>query len=365
MLVTDEDGLVLADSDPEKNGRPLDDRALLALLRCSELGEKVVVDTGQVDRPARALGRRVPTEDGRARTVMVVGSARTAVDLGVLLRRKESDALRTAWWMVALGGLISILVAVGVVLVAGSSIARRLRVVAWRVAQLGRSDRGTHVRLDGPAELQNVGRELELAAERLAVASELGQEEERRSAEQRGRRAIVDAALTAERTLQAVSVALVGEPDPRSAPALATVRRADGTVAVLFIERMGASLVDAVAAAELRSAGLALLASDGAMGPSALLARLDALAMPGQRARATALSITAKRQVTVASAGARFPALHHGDAVRPVVVRGDRVGELGAERRPEATITLEEGDRLVLSCEQHASGTPLTVVVTV
>ncbi len=359
LSISDEDGLVMADSDPRRNGSPLDEPALLPLLRNAELSKQAAFDLGlSGDRVARVVGRRVTGGTERARVILVIGSPHTARVLATSLQTMHGDVTRSGWLIVGLGGLVSLVVAVGAVLVAGSSMARRLRVVAWRVAQLGRADRGMHVRLDGPTEMQHVGRELELAAERLAHAAEARQQQDRERAEQRSFAAVVRGALEPATQVGPISLSMVTPVEATSAQALVAVGRVDGTVAVVLIERVGHELDDAVGVVALRGAARALLAEDASLGPAALLARLDGLLSNDRRARATAVFV-AKHQgghrASLASAGGAFPVLRQGTGDRTLITRGDRLGEAAALPRAQLDVELTPGAVLVLTSDSDSA----------
>ena len=366
LCISDEEGLVMADSDPQRNGSPLDEPALLPLLRNPELSKQVAFDLGlSANRVARVVGRRVGGGTARARIIFVVGSPYAATKLATSLQAMHTDVARSGWLIVGLGGLVSLVVAVGAVLVAGSSMARRLRVVAWRVAQLGTADRGTHVRLDGPTEMQHVGRELELAAERLAQAAEARQQQEREEALQRSFAAVVRGALEPTTQGGSVSLSLAMPTDVTTAQALVTADRPDGTLAVLLLERLGHELDDALAVVALRGAARALLAGDTSLGPVAVLARLDDLVTHERRTRATVVFVAKHEgghRASVANAGGAFPVLRQGTGERALIARGDRLGETGSLPRAQVDVDLVPGAMLILTGDT-GSPRPLTVTL--
>jgi hypothetical protein len=359
LAVSDDEGLVVADSDPARNGKPIDEGALVAAIKRADASERAATAaTLQGGRPVRVSARRVPTAADQSRVVLVVGSAHASRGIASSLEALHGETVRGGWWLVGLGGLVTLVVAVGAVLLAGSSVARRLRLVAWRVAQLGRSDRATHVRLDGPSEMQLVGRELELAAERLAVSAEARQTQEREDADRRSFVALVRHAMVPE-------LAAVRVPDTveaASARGLAMQRLPDGTVAVLFVERVGVALEDALVVTELRAAALALWSLDPALTPAQLLSRLDATVRGGRRARAIAVSVRAEsggQALVIANAGARFPTVRAGGSERTLVVRGDRLGQ--PAQRAELKLTLAAGDALTFVSDRDGAAITLSL----
>ena len=346
LFITDAEGLVLADADPTRNGRPLADERLRAILRRVDAGAtEIVVES----RPALVVVDRVSVPDKIVRLVWVVGSEVRVRAAQRAVAQAGHDAVRFGWLLIALGGFLVALVALGVVVLVGGSFARRLQTVSWRIGQLGRGDHSTHLVLDGPLELRQVAFELELATRRIVATERARRAETAVSALAEARGELVAAGTVLPPELAGLSVA-------RALPRVAQSSAAgsllhEGGALFWMIEVVGDALEDVVVAAELSSATAALARAEPTLGPAALIARLDAETRPQHSARAIVLSIEdGGARVRVASAGARFPLLQRaGEPVlAPVVVRGDRLGEPRAERPAEITLTLAVGDALYL-----------------
>src|SRR5262249_40791187 len=154
LTITDRDGLVLADADPARNGRPLAEERLRPLLARPEPTTTELAIDG---RPLLVAASRVSSTEGAPRIAWVGASLRHVADAQTSVRKAGRDAVRFGWVLVALGGFIIAVVAAGAVMLIGGSVTRRLQVLSWRIGQLGRGDRTTHLHLDGPDELQQVG----------------------------------------------------------------------------------------------------------------------------------------------------------------------------------------------------------------
>ena len=350
LAATDADGLVLAASQPADNGHPLREPGLRSVRERAD-GVPVLVELDQ--QPVLVAARRVQGLGDRER---LAWAAVSTANIGIVehaLQDEDRAAIARGWWVVLLSGFVCAAVAIAAVLLAGGALARGLRVAAWRISELGRGDRSTHVRLDGPLELQHVGVELERAAERLAQAAEAAAARRLAERDREALDALRERLLPPLVTVGPLRVRFSGTP-PRHAAALAT-RDAGARTIIALVEVVGERIEDALLAAELRAA---VMASD-LDEPSALVKLLHAHA-GAQRARAIVIVLEGER-VGIANAGSSF-AVHrgaHGD--RQVVVRGDRLGESGAQRDPAAMVELGSTDALVLRLEER--GPPAELLV--
>jgi hypothetical protein len=122
------------------------------------------------------------------------------------------------------------------------------------------------------------------------------------------------------------------------------------------VEVVGDRLEQLFTASELSAAAAAHARCDEKLSPSGLLQRLDREIAGGRRARVLGVQIEEGGRLRLASAGARFPLVHHAGAVpAPLPVRGDRVGEPEAVRGGELEVALGEGDAIYLLGEPPAS----------
>jgi hypothetical protein len=336
LAVTDGEGLVLAASSPADDGYPLRDAMLRSQLAAPSSVPKPIELAG---RPALLLTSRLANE----RIAWVAISTQTLSAASAALRVDARAAIVQGWWVVGLGGFVCMVIGIGVVLIVGGTLARDLRVVAWRISELGRGDRSTHVRLEGPAELEHVGQELERAAERLAVAEERAVAQAPIAQERAALDALHAYLLPEQITVGDVTVTRSGTLPPHAC-ALA-VRHAGPHTLVALIEVVGERIEDALLAAELR----ALVLTSRAIGPAQLLAELEPH-VGTQRARVVALAVGADAQI--ANAGGAFVGHRVGEAVRTIVVRGDRLGEPSPQRDAAVTVSLSQGEALLLADER-------------
>ncbi len=348
LCVTDADGLVLADVDPARNGHPVTDDRMTLLQHRVELPPTEITIAGR----AMVL---TAVRAGDARLVWASADTGAEQEARARLRSEARAAVRLDWLLVGLGALISVIVAVGAVLLVSGAIARRLRALAWRLAELGRGDYSTHLQVGGPAELRLVGDELALAARRIEAAAQARARDAAQAAERSAQRAVVAAALDAPRVFGELSVAAALAPASESSCACAVgiFPRADGGAVVIFIEIASSSFTDALLAAQLRACIAALFESDPALSPKDALRRIDPLVGAGRRARAC-LVVLAQAQAgewtaRIALAGARPPLLRSANnGLRALLLYGDRLGEPAPERGGELMVTLGRGDALVV-----------------
>ncbi|MEO6954776.1 MAG: hypothetical protein ABI321_23450 [Polyangia bacterium] len=350
LAATDTDGLVLAASQPAENGHPLREAKLRSVLERAD-GVPVLVDLEGT--PVIVAARRVQGLGDRERIVWAAFSTAGIGTVDRALQGEARAAIARGWWVVLLSGFVCAAVAVAAVLLAGGALARGLRVVAWRISELGRGDRSTHVRLDGPSELQHVGVELERAAERLALAAEASAERKLAERDREALDALRERLLPPLVTVGAVRVRLSGTP-PRHAAALAT-RHAGSRTVVAIIEVVGERIEDALLAAELRAT---VMASD--LDEPAALVNLLHTHAGAQRARAIVVAIDAER-AAIGNAGSGFAVHRSSNGDRPVVVRGDRLGESDARRDPVFIVELGSTEALVLRLEARGTTAELLV----
>jgi hypothetical protein len=347
LCVTDAEGLVLADVDRTRNGQALEPR-LRGLLDQPPQG---VVELTLDGKPTLVEVAHVSSEGASPRLTWVIADAARVRDAQLEVVRAGRDAVRYGWLLVGLGGLLCGVVALGVVVLVGSSVARRLQTVSWRIGQLGRGDRSTHLILDGPTELRRVGAELDLAARRIAVAESEHMASSAVEAVGQARGALVETATALPVLLDGLAIGRALPPSARG-DAVGAQARADGSL-VWLIEVHGDRLEDLLVAAELQAAAGAIARGTPGITAAALLARLDDEVPAGRRARALVVAVDkpagGQRRLRLASAAARFPIVHRADgAIAPIVVRGDRIGEDRAQRGAEVEVTLAAGDALYL-----------------
>ena len=350
LAATDSDGLVLAAAQPADNGHPLREPRLRSILERAD-GVPVLVE---LDGTAVIVAaRRVPGIGDRDRVAWAALSTAGIETVERALQGEARAAIVRGWWVVLLSGFVCAAVAVAAVLLTGGALARGLRVVAWRVSELGRGDRSTHVRLDGPTELQHVGVELERAAERLAQAAEAGALKKLVERDREALDALRERLLPLNVTIGAVRVRFAGVP-PRHAAALAT-RTAGARTIVALVEVVGERIEDALLAAELRAT---VMASD-LDEPTALLALLHAHAGTHHaRAVVVAMDVTT---ALIGNAGGSFVLKRSASGDRPIVVRGDRLGEAGGQRDVVSSVALDSTDVLVLRLEDRGATAELLV----
>jgi hypothetical protein len=333
VFITDADGLVVADADPTRNGRPLADERLRSLLH---RGESAVAEVAIDGKPGLVAVERGP---GGSKLAWVIASATRVRDARLGIAQLGHDSVRFGWILVGLAGFVIAIVALGVVVLVGGSITRRLQTVSWRIGQLGRGDRSTHLVMDGPAELRQLGSELDLAARRLGATEDALRRQSAADAVAAARLDLVKQAMVLPDQLGALSVSRALPPSPQ-----ATAAGQQGSL-LWMIEIVGDRLDDLFAARAL-SAAAAAIARKEAIGPAELLRRLDA-EIGDRRARAIAVAINGD-SLKIASAAARFPLLRRAGKLEPLVVRGDRLGELEPARGAEISITLKPGEALFL-----------------
>jgi hypothetical protein len=344
IVVTDEDGLVVAASDPKENGLPLASPQLRALL---PKPPAAVRDVALVDGAALARVEHA----GSGRIVWVVARLTRAEAARASIARAAHEAVRLGWVLVTLGGLVVALVAVGAVALVGRSLARGLSAISWRVGQLGLGDRSTHLSLDGPGELRQIGLELERAARRIEASEALRLNELRSDAILALHRSLSDAALAASVDHAKLGGLELGHALGAAPLALTLGARAGDQHALAWLVEVVSKAPADLLTATAYGAQASVLARDAACAPASLLAGLD---RSGPHARAATLSILdGGARVRIAVAGARFPLLHRAGAARVevVVARGDRLGETNAVRGDEVEVKLGAGDALYLYCD--------------
>ncbi len=358
VYVADKEGIVLAHSDKNLDGKPMTDPQAKEMLTAKD------VVTREVTTPAgkQYIFSRPIIQDGQR-----LGTVVLAYSLQVLestLKKLDSDkeaAFQAAWVRTALVGLFFVLVGTALAIFQGLRISRPIKMLAWRADQIARGDLETRVEITSGDEIGMLGENFNYMADRLLILM-------RETAE----KATLEKELEVARTIQET---LVPPPDPveREYLKLAgyflpasqcggdwwTVHdMPDGRILVVIGDVTGHGVPSAMITAAAKAACDVVRATEGDKLTVTRLLEVMNRAIFESAKRKFVMTCFAsildpkRKLITYANAGHNFPYLFRpgaadGNDFQVLMSRGNRLGDLEESTYSEKTAPLIGNDVLV------------------
>jgi serine phosphatase RsbU (regulator of sigma subunit) len=359
VFVADKDGMALAHSDKNVNGRPVSDPVAKELVAAKDMvtKESVSAKGGKLyvfSRPLLEGGQRVGT-------VALAYSLKLLDDNLKKMEREKEAAFQAAWVRTALIGLFFVLVGTALAIFQGLRISRPLKMLAWRADQIARGDLETRVEVQSSDEIGMLGENFNYMADRLLILM-------RETAEKATLEKELEVARTIQETLvpppdlverQFIKLAGYFMPASQCGGDWWTVHdMPDGRLLVVIGDVTGHGVPSAMITAAAKAACDVVRATEGSQLTVTRLLEVMNRAIFESAKRKFVMTCFASildpraRTITYANAGHNFPYLFRpqggdGTDFQVLMSRGNRLGDLEDSSYSEKTQPLMPGDVLV------------------
>jgi serine phosphatase RsbU (regulator of sigma subunit) len=358
VYVTDKEGVILAHSDKNLNGKPLADPTGKEMLQAKDAVSK----EAQTAAGRQFVFARPVVQDGTRQGTVVLAYSLSLLDS--TLKKLETDkeaAFQAAWVRTALVGLFFVLVGTALAIFQGLRISRPIKMLAWRADQIARGDLETRVEISSGDEIGMLGENFNYMADRLLILM-------RETAE----KATLEKELEVARTIQET---LVPPPDPVDRPFVRiagyflpasqcggdwwTVHdMPDGRILVVIGDVTGHGVPSAMITAAAKAACDVVRSTDGDRLTVTHLLEVMNRAIYESAKRKFVMTCFAsiidprRHSITYANAGHNFPYVFRpnapdGQDFQVLMSRGNRLGDLEESTYQEKTHPLTPGDVLV------------------